>query len=72
MNDSHQNVKKDFDNARREKIRKDFNKLRDRCFKPKIKVRRNLNGIENKNNIFTQKINKIAENLHELEKLFLN
>ena len=50
------------------KIRKDFNELRDRLFKPKIKkIRRNLYEIENKNNLSTQKIKKIEENLHELE-----
>ena len=38
-----------FNNARIKKIREDFNKLRDRFLKPKIKeIRRNLYEIENK------------------------
>ena len=38
-----------FDNARIKKIREDFNELRDRFLKPKIKeIRRNLYEIENK------------------------
>ena len=60
---------KNFDDARIKKIRKDFNDLRDRFLKPKIKViRRNIYEIESKNNLLTQKIKGIEENLHELEK----
>ena len=43
---------KNFDNARTKKIRKGFNELRGRFFKPKIKeIRRNLYEIENKKNL---------------------
>ena len=43
---------KNFDNARIKKIRKGFNELRGRFFKPKIKeIRRNLYEIENKKNL---------------------
>ena len=41
-----------FNNARIKKIREDFNKLRDRFLKPKIKeIRKNLYEIEKKNNL---------------------
>ena len=41
--------KKNLDNAKIKKIRKDFNKLRDRFLKPKIKeIRKSLYEIENK------------------------
>ena len=51
---------KKFNNARIKKIREDFNKLRDRFLKPKIKeIRRNLYEIENKKNISRSKIKKI-------------
>ena len=40
---------KNFDDASIEKIKKDFNKLRDRLFKPKIKeIRKDFYRIENK------------------------
>ena len=40
------------------KIKKDFNELRDRFFKPTIKeIRRNLYEIENKNNLSKSKTN---------------
>ena len=59
---------KKFNNARIKKIREDFNKLRDRFLKPKIKeIRRNLYEIENKKNISRSKIKKIEQNLIELE-----
>ena len=49
-------------------IRKDFNKLRDRFLKPKIKeIRRNLYEIENKKNLSKSKIKEIERNLIELE-----
>ena len=49
-------------------IRKDFNKLRDRFLKPKIKeIRRNLYEIENKKNLSESKIKEIEQNLIELE-----
>ena len=40
---------KNFDDARIEKIKKDFHKMRDRLSKPKIKeIRKDLYRIENK------------------------
>ena len=57
-----------FDTARIKKIREDFNKLRDRFLKPKIKeIRRNLYEIENKKNLSKSKIKEIEQNLIELE-----
>ena len=57
-----------FNNARIKKIREDFNKLRDRFLKPKIKeIRRNLYEIENKKNLSKSKIKEIEQNLIELE-----
>ena len=42
---------KNFDNVRRQKIKKDINKLRDRPSKPKIKeIRKDLYRTENKKN----------------------
>ena len=59
---------KNFDDAKLKQIKKDFNELRDRFFKPKIKkIRRNLYEVENKNNLSAQKVKEI-ENLLELEK----
>ena len=59
---------KKFNNARIKKIREDFNKLRDRFLKPKIKeIRRNLYEIENKKNLSKSKIKEIEQNLIELE-----
>ena len=61
--------RKNFNNARIKKIREDFNKLKDRFLKPKIKkIRRNLYEIENKNNLSKSKIKEIEQNLIELEK----
>ena len=58
----------DFDNARIKKIRRNFNKLRDRFLQPKIKeIRRKLYEIENKNNLSKSKIKEIEQNLTELE-----
>ena len=58
-----------FNNARIKKIREDFNKLRDRFLKPKIKeIRRNLYEIENKKNLSKSKIKRIEENLLDSEK----
>ena len=49
-------------------IRKDFNKLRDRFLKPKIKeIRRNLYEIENKKNLSKSKIKEIEQNLIQLD-----
>ena len=57
-----------FNNARIKKIREDFNKLRDRFLKSKIKeIRRNLYEIENKKNLSKSKIKEIEQNLIELE-----
>ena len=62
-----------FNNARTKKIRKNFNKLRDRFLKPKIKeIRRNLYEIENKNNVSKFKIKEIEQNLNELEESLYN
>ena len=48
--------KKNLDNAKIKKIRKDFNKLRDKFLKPKIKeIRKNLYEIENKKKSFSIK-----------------
>ena len=53
-------------------IRKDFNKLRDKFLKPKIKkIRRSLYEIENKKNPSKSKIKEIEQNIIELgESLF--
>ena len=60
--------RKNLDNTRIKKIREDFNKLRDRFLKPKIKeIRRNLYEIENKKNLSKSKIKEIEQNLIELE-----
>ena len=60
--------RKNLDNTRIKKIREDFNKLRDRFLKPKIKeIRRNLYEIENKKNLSKSKIKEIEQNLFELE-----
>ena len=58
---------KNFDDAKINQIKKDFNELRDRFFKPKMKkIRRNLYEVENKNNLSTQKVKEIEK------KIFLN
>ena len=60
---------KNLDNARIKKIREDFNELRDRLLKPKVKeIRKNLYEMENKKNLSKSKIKKIEKNLRELEK----
>ena len=57
-----------FDNARIKKIREDFNKLRDRFLKPKIKeIRKTLYEIENIKNLSKPKLKKIEQNLIGLE-----
>ena len=61
--------RKNLENTRIKKIREDFNKLRGRFLKPKIKkIRRNLYEIENKKNLSKSKIKRIEENLLDLEK----
>ena len=51
-------------------IRKDFNELRDKFLKPKIKeIRKNLYEIENKKNLSVSKTKEIEKNLFELEKI---
>ena len=61
-------MKKNLDNARIKKIGEDFNKLKDRFLKPKIKeIRRNLYEIENKKSLSKSKIKEIKQNLIELE-----
>ena len=59
---------KNLDNAGIKKMREDFDELKDRLLKPKIKeIRRNLYEIENKKNLSKSKI-RTEENLLELEK----
>ena len=49
-------------------IRKDFNKLRDRFLKPKLKeIKRNLYEIENEKNLSKSEIKEIEKNFIELE-----
>ena len=61
-----------FNNARIKKIREDFNKLRDRFLKPKMKeIRRSLYEIENKKNLSKSKIKDIEQNLIEFEESVL-
>ena len=60
--------KKNLDNTKIKKIRKDFNKWRDRFLKPEIKeIRKSLYEIENKKNLSESKIKEIEKNLLELE-----
>ena len=60
---------KNFDDARIEKVKKDFNKLRDTLFRPTIKeIRQDLYRIENKKKSSTQKIEKIEKNLFRFKK----
>ena len=64
--------KNNFNNAKVKKIREDFDKLRDRFLKPKIKeIRRNLYEIENKKNLSKSKIKEIEQNLIKLEESLL-
>ena len=59
--------KNNFDDARIEKIKKDFNELKDRFSKPKIKkIRRGIYEKENKKNLSKSKKSS------RLEKIFLN
>ena len=61
----------DFNNARMKKISEDFNKLKDRFLKPKIKeIRRKLYDIEKKG-LSKSKIKEIEQNLIELEESLL-
>ena len=61
------NCKKNLGNAKIKMIREDFNELRNRFLKPKIKkIRKNLYEIENKN-LSESKIKEIEKNLCELE-----
>ena len=49
INESKPVKEKNFDDARIKKIKKDFNELRDRLSKPKIKeIRKDLYEVENK------------------------
>ena len=58
---------KSLNNAKIEKIKEDFNKLRDRFLKPKIKeIRKNLYEIKNKN-LSESELKEIEKNLFELE-----
>ena len=67
--DSVKESEKNFDDARIEKIKKDFNKLRDRLSKPKMKeIRKDLYRIKNEKSLSTQKIEKIEKNLSKLKK----
>ena len=59
-----------FDNVRIKKIREDFNKLKDRFLKPKIKeIRKSLYEIENKKILSKSKIKEIEPNLIKLEEI---
>ena len=67
---------KNFDEARIEKIKKDFHKLRYRFSKQankqnkKKKIRKDLYRTENKKNLSIQKIKKIEKNLSKLKKYY--
>ena len=63
---------KSLDNAKIEKIKKDFNKLTDRFLKPKIReIRKNLYEKKNKN-LSESETDEIEKNLLELEKSLSN
>ena len=58
---------KSLNNAKIKKIRQDFNELRDRFLKPKVKeIRKNLCDIENKNHS-ASKLKETEKNLFDLE-----
>ena len=60
-----------LDNAKIRKIKEDFNKLRDRFLKPKIKeIRKNLYEIESKKNLSAWKSKEVEKNLFKLEEIF--
>ena len=62
-----------LDDARIEKIKRDFNELKDRFFESTIKeIRNNLYRIENIKNLSTRKIKGIEKNLLKLENNLLN
>ena len=62
-------IEKNFDDARIEKIKKDFNKLRDRLSVPKTKeIKRDLYRMQNKKNLSTQTIETIEKSLSKLKK----
>ena len=62
--------KNNLHNTRIKQIREEFNKLKNRFLKPKIKViRRNLYEIKNKKKFSKSKIKEIEENLVELEEI---
>ena len=62
-------IEKNFDDARIEKIKKDFNKLRERLSVPKTKeIKRDLYRIQNKKNLSTQTIETIEKKLSKLKK----
>ena len=66
MNQNQQGAEEILDNARIKKIRENFNELRDKFLKPKIKeIRRNLYETENKQNLSESKIKRIEENVIE-------
>ena len=57
-----------FNNAEIKKIREDFNELRDRFLKPKIKeIRKILYKIENQKDLSKSKIKEIEQNLIKLK-----
>ena len=63
---------KSLDYAKMEKIKEDFNKLKNRFLKPKIKeIRKNLYEIKNKN-LSESETEEIEKNLLEVEKGFSN
>lgn len=61
-------IENNFGNARIRKVTEDFNELRDRFLKWKIKeIRRNFCATENKKNLPKSNITKIKKSLFELE-----
>ena len=69
VNQNRRKNKKNLENVKIKKNREDFNKMRDRFLKPKIKeIRKYLYELGNKENLSESKIKEIEKNLFELEK----
>ena len=73
MKQNQQNKKRILTNGKIKKIREDFNKLRNKFLKPKIKeIRINLYEIETKKSLSKSITKKMEKNLFQLEEtLFL-
>ena len=73
MKKNQQNKKRILTNGKIKKIREDFNKLRNKFLKPKIKeIRINLYEIETKKSLSKSITKKMEKNLFQLEEtLFL-